>query len=373
MPRLTRDRWTAILMLAPSLILLAIFVYGFIAQTAYTSMTDWGDPKTASLSENAPVNFVGLKNFQDLFGGILNYRFRVDVVNTVFFTLFFLALCLGLGLLMAMLLDQKVRGESIFRTIFLFPMALSFVVTGTVWRWMYAPNSGINVLPTLIGLEPLKFQWFIDRTKVFSFSWPDGLKMLAAAIVIGCLIYAGEAWVGKRRRTAVIAGAVGLALGVFFLLGGFSSPISENERHGLNTALISVVIAAAWQMVGYTMAMYLAGLRGIPEELREAAHVDGCNEWQVYRYIILPMLQPITLSAIIMLGHISLKIFDLVYVMAGGENLQVDVPGINMYLTAFRGNNFSLGAAMAFIMLIMVAVIIIPYLINQFRTEASAQ
>jgi glucose/mannose transport system permease protein len=121
------------------------------------------------------------------------------------------------------------------------------------------------------------------------------------------------------------------------------------------------------------MAMYLAGLRGIPEELREAALVDGCNEWQVYRHIILPMLQPITLSAIIMLGHISLKIFDLVYIMAGGENLQVDVPGVNMYLTAFRGNNFSLGAAMAFVMLIMVAVIIVPYLIYQFRTEASAQ
>ncbi len=376
MPRLTRDRSIAILMLAPSLILLAIFVYGFIAQTAYTSMTDWGDPKSASLAADVPVHFVGLKNFQDLFGNALNltdYRFRLDIVNTLFFTLMFLALCLGLGLLMAMLLDQKVRGESIFRTIFLFPMALSFVVTGTVWRWMYAPNSGINVLPALVGLEPLKFQWFIDRTKVFTFSWPDALKMLAAAIVIGCLVYAGENWVNKRRRTAVIAGVIGLALGVFFLLGGFNSPIRETERHGLNTALISVVIAAAWQMVGYTMAMYLAGLRGIPEELREAAHVDGCNEWQVYRFIILPMLQPITLSAVIMLGHISLKIFDLVYVMAGGENLQVDVPGVNMYLTAFRANNFSLGAAMAFIMLIMVAVIIVPYLIYQFRTEASAQ
>ncbi len=71
----------------------------------------------------------------------------------------------------------------------------------------------------------------------------------------------------------------------------------------------------------------------------------------------------------IILGHISLKIFDLVYVMAGDTNLQVDVPGINMYLTAFRANNFAVGAAIAIVMLIMVAVIIVPYLINQFRTE----
>ncbi len=78
-------------------------------------------------------------------------------------------------------------------------------------------------------------------------------------------------------------------------------------------ALIPVVIAATWQLSGFTMAMYLAGLRGIPEELREAARVDGASEWQIYRYVVLPLLRPVTLSALIVLGHISLKIFDLKY------------------------------------------------------------
>jgi len=108
--------------------------------------------------------------------------------------------------------------------------------------------------------------------------------------------------------------------------------------------MISVVVAATWQMSGYTMAMYLAGLRSIPEELREAARVDGATEFQVYRHVILPLLRPITLSAVIVLGHISLKIFDLVVSMTGpGPAFATDVPAFFMWDTTFRGNNFARG------------------------------
>ncbi len=363
--RLTRDRLTAILMIMPSLILLAIFVYGFIAQTAYSSLTDW-----KGMSENPIINFIGLKNFQDLFTTILNYRFRVDLINTVFFTIFFLIACLGLGLLLAILIDQKIRGEAFFRTIFLFPMALSFVVTGTVWRWLFAPSSGLNTLPSVIGLPALSTPWFTDKTKLFTFAGIDFSKILGGLIVLGLVIFAIILWRRGRRAPAIIAGIISLGIigGVLVTVPIASTAFNE-PRYGLNVAIIAIVIAATWQMSGYTMAIYLAGLRGIPEELREAARVDGCNEFQIYRFVVLPLLQPITLSAIIILGHISLKIFDLVYVMAGDANLQVDVPGINMYLTSFRGNNFSLGSAIAMIMLILVAVIIVPYLTNTFRAE----
>ncbi len=117
------------------------------------------------------------------------------------------------------------------------------------------------------------------------------------------------------------------------------------------------------------MAMYLAGIRGISEDLREAARVDGANEFQVYMRVIFPLLQPITLSAMIILGHISLKIFDLIFVIAGPDNATTDIPGILMFVTAFRGNEFAKGAAIAMVMLIMVAVVIIPYLVNTLRTE----
>jgi len=137
-----------------------------------------------------------------------------------------------------------------------------------------------------------------------------------------------------------------------------------------HVALIPVVIAAAWQLTGYTMAMYLAGLRAVPDELRDAARVDGASEVAMYRHIILPMLQPITLSALIILGHISLKIFDLVFTMTGrGTGFVTDVPGIFMFETTFQGNHYAQGAAISIIMLLTVAVVIVPYLIYSFRRE----
>lgn len=140
------------------------------------------------------------------------------------------------------------------------------------------------------------------------------------------------------------------------------------EPHGFNLALIGVVVAAAWQMSGYTMALYLAGLRTIPDELREAARVDGANTLQVYRYVELPLLAPITWSAIIVLGHIALKIFDLVFAMAGPDNAPTSVPAILMFLTTFRGNELAKGASIAVILLLMVSVLIVPYLVASFRT-----
>lgn len=366
--KMTRDRWIGVLMLSPSVILVGLFVYGFIGQTAYSSLTDW-----KGLQLNPQLNFIGLQNFQDLFTSLLNIRFRGDIVNTVFFTIMFLAACLSIGLLLAILIDQKIRGEGIFRTIFLFPMALSFVVTGTVWRWLFAPRSGLNTLPTLFGGTALSLPWFTDRTKVLQFQWGDVPLYVGLLIMVIGLVFASYAFTRRAMRTAILAIILSALIGGLLLWGRFTTPLQgyAAEKHGFSVALISIVIAATWQMSGYTMALYLAGLRGIPEELREAARVDGCNELQVYRLIVLPLLQPITLSAVIILGHISLKIFDLVFVMAGESNLFVDVPGINMYVTAFRGNEFGLGSAMAVIMLIMVAVIIIPYLWNTFRQESA--
>jgi glucose/mannose transport system permease protein len=100
---------------------------------------------------------------------------------------------------------------------------------------------------------------------------------------------------------------------------------------GFNAALIGVIIAAVWQMSGYTMAMFLAGIRGVPEEMREAARVNGCSTFGVYRHVVLPQLNPIILSAMIVFGHISLKVFDLVFAMAGPDNARTIVPGILAY------------------------------------------
>jgi glucose/mannose transport system permease protein len=306
---------------------IAVFVYGFIAFTGYSSLSKW-DALTPDFT------FVGLRNYAKLF---TIDRFLSDLRNTVTFTVLFLAACLVIGLLLAILLDQRIKGEGVFRSIFLFPMAISFIVTGVVWRWLLNPgtiqtgSSGVNLLFQRAGLGFLRWGWFTDPT-IWHLSADSGLGAFLARIG----------------------------------LGGLTTPYV-----GISVAMFSVVLAATWQMSGYTMAMYLAGLRAVPDELREAARVDGATEVQMYRYIVLPLLQPVTLSAVIVLGHISLKIFDLVVSMTGpGPAFATDVPAFFMFDTTFRGNNFAQGAAIATLLLIVVAVLVVPYLRYTIRTEA---
>lgn len=366
----SKDRLIAIGMLMPSLILLGIFVYVFIASTAYTSLTNL---TTQMQLGNQPSTYVGFLNYETLITSPLTNRFRIGFVNTIFFTTLFIAVCLFLGLLLAILLDQKVTGEGIFRTIFLFPMALSFVVTGVVWRWLFNQNSGINQLPSLIGLPPGNFAWHTSRDRILEFYWQD--LPLIVAVAIGLFVILPAFWFIFQRRSqkAIFVLILGMLANAYLLFS--ASPtlwekMPRAETHGFNVAVIAVVIAAAWQMSGYTMAMYLAGLRGVPEELREAARVDGCSELGVYRRIVLPLLAPITLSAMIVLGHISLKIFDLIYVMGGGDLLVIDMPGMYMWYETYRGLMPARGAAVAMIMLILVASVIVPYLYANLRGES---
>jgi glucose/mannose transport system permease protein len=302
-------------------------VYGFIGFTAFASLTKWNNLLP-------DFTLVGLTNYQRLFA---NQRFQIDLRNTVSFTVLFLIMCLVIGFLLAFLLDQRIRGEGLFRSIYLFPMAISFIVTGVAWRWLLSPGSpelgatGVNLLFEKFGLGFLKWGWFTDPMV-----WhipPDS--------AVGQLM-----------------GRIGL--------GALASP-----KFGVSAGVVSLVLAAAWQMSGYTMAMYLAGLRGIPDELREAARVDGASELQILWNIILPLLRPITLSAVIVLGHISLKIYDLVVAMTGpGIGFSTDVPAFFMWDTTFRGNHFARGSAIAIVLLIMVAVLIVPYLVSSTRAEA---
>ena len=302
----TRERIGILLLIAPAVIAVGIFVYGFIAWTFFISLTKWN-------SMIPDFTFVGLYNYGRLFQTL---RFQADLRNTLVFTVLFLLACLTIGLTLAVLLDRGLRGEGFFRSVYLFPMAISFVVTGVVWQWLFNPRTGINLLFQALGLEFLQSRWYTDPTILFA------------------------------------------------------TPVGR-IKFGIPVALIPVVVAATWQMSGFTMAMYLAGLRGIPDELREAARVDGASEMQIFRYVIFPLLRPITLSATIVLGHISLKIFDLVFTMTGsGPAFATDVPGIFMFETTFRGNHFAQGAAIAIIMLIMVALVIVPYLFYSIRGEA---
>jgi glucose/mannose transport system permease protein len=327
MRHLNWERTISVLLVAPSAIAVAIFVYGFIGFTGFASLTKW--------NQLVPdFTWVGLDNYRTLFA---NPRFQIDLRNTVAFTVLFLIACLSIGLLLAVLLDQRIRGEGLFRSIYLFPMAISFIVTGVVWRWLLNPgtagggSAGVNLLFENLGLGFLKSGWFTDPTILYIHP---------------------ESGVGQLLQRV---GAGGLA----------------KPNFGMSVAIVSVVLAATWQMSGYTMALFLAGVRSIPDELREAARVDGATELQILRHIIVPLLKPVTLSAIIILGHISLKIYDLVVAMTGpGIGFSTDVPAYFMWETTFEGNRFARGAAIATILLVMVAVLIVPYLVSTLRKEA---
>jgi glucose/mannose transport system permease protein len=367
--RLTRDRIIAFSVLFPSLVLVGLFVYGFIGNTIYISLTDWG--KGAALAENPEMHLVGFENYKELFTGFLHGRFRQDLINAFFYTLTLVIGSLVLGLLLAVLLDREPRGESIFRTIFLYPMALSFVVTGTIWRWLLAPGGGINLLPSFVGLPKSNFRWLSSRQQILTFDWQSLPAITAIVVGLVLIFLAFGAWrKGARRRASIIAIPAGLLiLWAFFGQRMVPQMVPFPERHGFNLATIGVSLAAIWQFSGYTMALYLAGLRGIPVGLHEAARLDGASDIQYYLRVAFPILKPITLSAVIILAHISLKMFALIFAMAGPDNASTCHPAVLMYLTTFRGNKFALGASIAVILFLIVALFIIPYLIGSYREQ----
>jgi glucose/mannose transport system permease protein len=141
-----------------------------------------------------------------------------------------------------------------------------------------------------------------------------------------------------------------------------------DAKLGIPLAMIPVVIAASWQLSGFAMATYLAGMGTIPIELKEAAQLDGATTWQVYRHIIIPLLTPITVSVLIILGHVSLKSFDLIFAMSGnGPGFAIDVPGIFIFETTFGAQQYNPGAAASVVMLLLISLVIVPYLARTLK------
>lgn len=282
-----------VLLISPTLIVLGVFVYGFIGWNARVSATSWTG--LAPKYDN-----VGLTNYRRL---VDDETFHNDVRNLIVFTLVFMIGSLALGFFMALLLDKGVRGEGILRSIYLFPMAISFIATGIIWRWLLNSDEGVGTT----GIN-----------KLFEY--------------------------------------VGLPIH------------SEWHKSPSNWAIAAIALPAGWALSGYVMALFLAGLRGIPDELREAARVDGAREAKVYWHVVRPMLLPVLMSAVVILAHISLKTFDLIYSIAPLDP-RVETPAMYMWLTTFRGGFFARGAAIATLLFVSIAAVVIPYIWYSMRSE----
>lgn len=281
----------AVLVLLPSIIAVAIFIYGFIAWTFYISVVDWR-------SVTPDYTFVGLKNWIRMFE---DRRFQTDMRNLLIYAAGFMSQCIIIGFVLASLLDQKIKGEAIFRTLFIFPFAVSAIVTGVAWRWLMQPTTGINLIFANIGLDWFQPSWYAD------------------------------------------------------------------VKYGM----WAVTIAAAWQFTGYVMALYLAGLRGIAVELREAAAIDGAGTWATYRFIIIPLLMPVTFTAIVLTGMNAIRVFDIVAALGGsGAGFATDTLALNMFQTTFSAYRFSLGATIGAFMMVLAIFLVVPYLMSmQQETE----
>jgi len=143
--------WLPKLVVAPSFFLSLLFIYGLMAWNGYLSFT------ASRILPN--YEFIGLANYEALW---VNERFHVAMRNLAVFGVLFIGGSMALGVLLAILLDQKIRAEGVLRTIYLYPMAISFIVTGTAWKWMLNPGMGLEHLMHQWGFETFSFGWLVD-------------------------------------------------------------------------------------------------------------------------------------------------------------------------------------------------------------------
>ena len=144
--------WTPFLVIAPSLVASFVYVFVFCGWTLYISMSN------SSLLPS--YGFVGIQPYIDLWS---NLRWKIAYSNLFFFSGFYVVLAMLVGLALAIAIDQRVRGEAVWRTIFLYPLAVSFVVTGAVWRWIYSPDVGIEHFVRGLGWSDFTFRLTTDR------------------------------------------------------------------------------------------------------------------------------------------------------------------------------------------------------------------
>jgi glucose/mannose transport system permease protein len=284
--RRIRTRMPAAVALLPTALVVLIVYIGCMLWTVRLSFT--------SSTLLPKLDWVGFAQYSRLFA---NDRFLTSGQNIMIFGALFISGCLILGFLLAVFIDQNVRGEGVFRTMFLYPYAMSFVVTGVAWQWFLNPGLGLQKLVRDMGFTNFTFDWLVNQ----------------------------------------------------------------------DMAIYTIVIAGLWHGSGLTMAILLAGLRGVDEDLWKAARIDGVPTWRVYTSIVLPLLRPMIVTATVLLTTGVVKLYDLVVAMTlGGPGIATEVPAKFVMDHLFERNNIALGTAAATIMLIAVVSVLAPWIYARY-------
>jgi glucose/mannose transport system permease protein len=221
--------------------------------------------------------------------------------NMVTYAVLAIIIMISLGFLLAVMMDQKIRLEGMFRTIFLYPFALSFIVTGHVWAWIMSPEYGLQNAMRQMGWESFSFGWIADRDMV----------------------------------------------------------------------MYAIVIAGIWQGTGFVMALMLAGLRGIDEDIWKASRVDGIPAWRTYIQIVLPMMKPVMVTTFVLVASGAVRIYDLVVALTdGGPGISSDVPSRYIYQNFSANLGQSLSAST--VLLVSMAIVLIPWMRMEFGKKSQA-
>lgn len=256
----------------------------------FIGCTLWTVVYSFTSSRSLPMlNFVGFDQYTRLFDAS---RWTISIKNIAIYGVLSLVFSLVMGFILAVLMDQKIRFENTFRTIFLYPFALSFIVTGLVWQWILNPL-GIEKVVRDLGFENFSFALLTNR----------------------------------------------------------------------NLVIYAILIAGLWQGTGLIMALMLAGLRNIDEEIWKAARVDGIPTWKTYVFIVIPMMRPVFATALVLIATGIVKLYDLVVAMTnGGPGISSEVPAKYVYDFMFGWANLGQGLAASTVMLVTVLIILVPWM-----------
>ena len=261
------------LFVAPHVLGLLIFTVGAIVASGYLSLTKW--------DLFGPPQWVGLDNYRRLADDEIFWK---SLWNTVYYTGFRVPLSILFSLIVALLMNLKIRGILWWRVVYFAPAVSSSVAIALVWRWIYSKDFGIlNSMLSWIGVPALN-------------------------------------WLGSEEL-----------------------------------AMPAVIIMSVWWSVGTNMVIYLAALQGVPEQLYEAAELDGAGAWGKFRHVTFPMVTPTTFFLLI-LGTIgSLQIFDIFYVMTqGGPNFATTSLVMYVFQNAFEYFEMGYASAIAWVLFILI-------------------
>jgi len=312
--RYWRETFTAYLYLLPATLILATFHFLPIFYAFFISLNKW-----TIIQER----FLWFENYVRL---LQDPDFWQSLAVTLWFVIGTVPVALALGLLVAVLLFQNIRGRGIFRTLFFLPNITSVVAAGVVWGWIFNVQYGVlNFFLEKIGIE--KLGWLQE---------PRGLFEVIA-----------------NRLGIEVTGVPGWMLGP-------------------SVALLAIIIMTIWYSLGFNMIVFLAGLGNVNRELYEAARIDGANERQLFWRITLPLLSPTTFFLLVISIIRAFQAFNQIYAMtirngpAGGPMNMTRTVTVYVINTAFLGGNPKLGyaAAAAFILF----GIILLLTIIQFRS-----